>query len=217
MCIGKLPAQLFRNIFLLFTLFIGNYANAVFINFDNIERYHPDPTDPYWADQEITDQYLSRGLLVSGGYLNEYGSFSDYLASGPNYLLGAHSLSLTFVGKLPTFVSMLVTAPSKDVAFINATSADGAIYSQETPGWAGPHHESPFQGKNLITFNIESGISRINFFTFYGLRTSVMLDDLTYHYAVPEPTPWLLLLPGLFILISARLNDKRVAKNRHAQ
>lgn len=209
MRISKFSASLAKYFFIAATAISSSYASAVVINFDDIERVHPDPDDNFWADQPITDQYLSQGLIINNGYLNSYDSWSEYFVSGPNYLQGGDYVSFSFVGKLPKYVSMFVTAPSKDVAYLGAWCADGSVIWEETPGWAGPDHDTPFKGKNLITFYSDAGISRINISSFYNLRTSAMIDDLTFLYEVPEPTPAFLLGFGLLALFGSRAKSSR--------
>ncbi len=200
---------LFRYFFALLTVFMCSYAHAVVINFDDIERVHTDPDDPFWADQELTDQYLSRGLLIDGGYLNSYDPDSDLIVSGKNYLQGGPYFGLTFVGKLPTFVSLIVTSSHEDVVYLNALCGDGVTLSQQTPGWAGPDNNTPFEAKKLITFTSDFGISHIDISAFYFLRTSAMIDDFTYRYSVPEPAAILLFIMGLLGIYGKRINTIR--------
>lgn len=181
------------------------HVQAVTINFDDIERV-TDPENPFWADQPITDQYLSKGLLVDGGYLNTYYEGEpDKWVSGPNYLQGGPYFGLRFVGNLPLFVSLVVTSSHEDVVFLNASCGDGSMLSSETPGWAGPDKNSPFQAKNLITFSSAHGISHIDISAFYFLRNSAMVDDLVFHYSVDEPGSLALLLLGLFAIYRKKM------------
>ena len=74
-------------------------ALAVFIDFDDLTPIHPDPDYPFFADNPLTDQYLSQGLLINGGaWLNG--------ENGQNYMtIGAGGASISFVGALPSRTS----------------------------------------------------------------------------------------------------------------
>lgn len=195
----KFSTSFSKIIFLLSLVLACSSSHAVFINFDDIERSN----DPFWASQPITTEYLAKGLIIDDGYLGSYWSGSDYTVSGPNYLQGGPYFNFSFAGKLPSFVSFIVTSSHEDAVYIDALCGDGTILSKETPGWAGPDHDIPFEPKQLITFTSTSGISKINISAFYFLRTSAMIDDLRYSYAVPEPESIILLLMGL-LAIGAR-------------
>lgn len=198
----------FLSLFFLLLL-TSHFSHAEFINFDDIERIN-DPDNPFWADQPITDHYSTKGLLIDGGYLNKYFDGDiERTVSGPNYLQGGPYFSLTFIGKLPAYVSLIVTSSHEDVVFLDAACGDGSILSAETPGWAGPDKHSPFKAKNLVTFASDFGISNINISAFYFLRNSAMIDDLKYHYAVPEPKPIVLFSIGLLLLIFIRMSRAR--------
>lgn len=201
---AHLPS-LWRRVISAVTLLICTHAHAITINFDDIERVN-DPEYPSWADQPITDQYLSKGLLVDGGYLNSYFEDESHKrVSGPNYLQGGPFFGLKFVGDLPRFVSLVVTSSHEDVVFLSASCGDGSVLASETPGWAGPDKNSPFQAKNLITFSSTHGISHIDISAYYFLRNSAMVDDLIFHYSVPEPSALILILLGLLAIYCARM------------
>lgn len=201
-----LPPKLLFHVFAVFLIFLASFTHAAKINFDDIKRVY-DPVDPSWADQPITGEYLAKGLFVDGGYLNEYFEEEvERFVSGPNYLQGGPYFSLTFVGKLPSLVTMVVSSSHDDKVYLNALCGDGSNLLSETPGWAGPDDNSPFKAKNLITFNSAAGITRIDISAYYFLRTSAMIDDLEFHYEVPEPTPFLLLaIGGLLIALRRKL------------
>src|ERR1035437_9650726 len=85
-------------------------GQAVTINFDDIPYIPGSGLDPAAFDYHpLTNEYLSRGLQIERGYLAVYGSDYPSPVSQPNYLLGSHFLQFSFVGALPTFVSMYVT------------------------------------------------------------------------------------------------------------
>lgn len=200
----KFPKSVVQYIFLLSIILGCSYSHAVVINFDDIERVHEDDY-PFWADQPITNQYASKGLIVDGGYLNSYQNVEGNVVSGPNYLQGGPYLSLIFVGIHPKVVSMVINSNYQDVAYLDASCLDGELISKETKGWAGPHSNTPFVPNQIITFRSEAGISHINISAFHFLRTSVMIDDLTYHYSLPEPGSLLLLGIGFLFLAGKRI------------
>ncbi len=188
-----------------FIILMCRYASAEVINFDDLERVD----DPFWAAQEVTNEYESKGLIIDGGYLGKYWrEQGEEIVSGPNYLQGGPYLYFSFVGKLPKFVSLVVTSNNQDVVYLGANCGDGSVLHAETPGWAGPEKNTPFKAKNVITFVSQHGISSIGFGAFYFLRTSAMIDDVTYHYELPEPAPLLLFGLGLFALILSRTQKK---------
>jgi hypothetical protein len=195
----RIHTPIFLGLLLLIFSFCRS-ASAGVINFDDIKRN----SDPFWAAHPITDHYQSEGLIIDGGYLNEYWVEDETVLSGPNYLQGGPYLSFSFVGKKPKFVSLVVTSSNKDVVTLGASCGDGSILVAETPGWAGPHNNTPFKANNLITFVSDHGISHIAVSAFYFLRTSAMIDDITFYYELPEPAPMVLLALGLMALILAR-------------
>lgn len=177
-------------------------AHAVFIDFDDLEYVPSHPVFDFFADHPLTDEYLDRGLLIEGGFLASWGNSNpESIISAPNYLLGGNWLSLIFVGDvLPVYVSMYVTAGNGDAGYLEAHGADGWVELQQTPGEAGPQTR-PFQEKNFISFYHSPGIQSITMWSYWGSRVSLIVDDLTYEYAVPGPSPLVLLGIGLLALI----------------
>lgn len=182
---------------------VCNLAQATFINFDDL-IYNPEDTAFY--SNPLTDQYLSKGLLIGNGYLVQYSSV-DPVVSSPNYLLGGDYLTLTFVGDLPTMVSMYISAWRQEVIYLNATDATGKVTAKQTKGWAGPLDDTPYTPGQFISFSESNGISEIHLYGAYGMRTSAEVDDLTYTYSssVSEPTSIVLFGIGLFYLVRRRL------------
>jgi hypothetical protein len=182
-------------------LFVALPAYAVLINFDDLEYVPSHPEFDHFGDHPVTDEYLDQGLLIVDSYLAEWWPDSEWLVSGPNYLLGGNSPSLVFVGEtLPVFVSMYVTAGGGDAGYLRAYGPDGWTELKQTPGEAGPATQ-PFEGKNFISFYSPSGIKNIDMWSFWGSRVSLNIDDLNYEYSVPGPSPLVLLAIGLLTLI----------------
>ena len=183
-------------------------AHAVLINFDDLTYVPVDPDDPFFADDPLDNQYLSQGLSISNAFLLPYDldSASDEdRISGPNYLLaggGGESMTLSFVGKLPTFVGMYVGAFSHEMIFTDAYGPAGLVASLHTAGDGGPFNDqSPYVPKQYLTFESATGISRIELSGWYGSRVSGFVDDLTYTYSeVPEPSSLMLFGLGALVL-----------------
>ncbi len=186
----------------------SSYASAVVINFDDIERID----DPFWAAHPLSTEYADRGLIIDGGFLGLYDADSEALASSPNYLQGGPYFSLSFVGTLPLFVSMLVTSSHEDAVYLDARLGDGTHLARQVAGWEGPDHDTPPEIKKLITFESTSGIEHIDISAFYFLRNSAMVDDLELRYTVPEPGTLALFLAGLLALTRKRLLKKKLKR-----
>lgn len=182
-------------------------AQAVVINFDNLTYVPSDPDFDCFCDHPLTDEYLSQGLLIEDGFLSTYGYRDPVnVVSAPNFLLGGNQLRLRFVGALPTFVSMYVSAGLQDAVFLNAYGDHGLIDSKQTSGYAGPFNDTPYVPKQHVSFASELGISLITLESFYGSRVSADVDDLTFLYGspVPEPSSLALLSAGLLLILSLR-------------
>jgi hypothetical protein len=199
------PAAIFFSLSLL-----SSVSHAVLINFDDLVREPGDSEFPCFCDHPLTNEYEAQGLIIDGGFLAEYDENSA-VQSGPNYLLGSNFLTLRFVGTLPTFVSMYVSAASMEKIFLNAWGTDGLIGQQQTEGDSSPDEGTPYVPNQFISFTSATGIASITLEGFYNLRVSSMVDDLTYEYAsVPEPTPLMLLALGLLGLGCRKFAKRRV-------
>lgn len=188
-------------LFMIGLVLVGaNPANAVFIDFDDITYVPSDEMFPHFSDMPLTDQYLDKGLLIDGGFLVGE-SLPD--GSNDNQLLGSNFLLLSFVGELPTYVSMYISAAHEQSVFLNAFGEGGWFAQQQTSGYAGPENDTPYSDNQLVSFYSPEGISSITLEAFYGLRTGAVVDNLYYDYstAVPEPSLLVLLMIGLLILM----------------
>lgn len=207
--------KIFAFSFAIFLSAISNSVHAVFIDFDDLTYASEDPDHPFFWETPVTDQYLSQGLMVSGGFLYPYNySHPDELGpddiSGPNFLWGGQRLVLDFVGdELPTYVGMYVGA-NIEAIFLSAYSESGLLASTHTKGDGGPLYSAPYEPRQYVSFLANEGIRTIAISGFWGGRTSAHIDDLTFTYAdVPEPSPFILLCIGLAILGLKRVNDRR--------
>ncbi len=150
-----------------------------------------------------------KGLLIDGGFLVGE-SLPD--GSNDNQLLGSNFLLLRFVGNLPTYVSMNVSAAFNQAVFLNAFGEDGWLAQKQTSGYAGPYNEIPYIDNQLVSFYAPEGISFITLEAFYGLRTGAVVDNLFYDYStsVPEPSLFILLISGLLMIaLSSGIHRQR--------
>lgn len=194
-------------------------AHAVFIDFDDIPRLpYPGIGDPFSFDYHpLTNEYRSKGLVIEDGYLNEYWSGYQYAVSGPNYLLGGPPLQLHFVGTLPTFVSMYVSAAIKDMLTLAFSGPSGFLGYVFTAGDSYPDNpdQRPYEPNQFVSFQAASGISYITIGGYFNRPADAMIDNLTYLYAptaVPEPSSAALLALGL-LGIAWRVGERRKSRS----
>ena len=175
-------------------------AKAVVINFDDLV-YVPSWPEDFFGDHELTDEYEDQGLLISGGFLSVWHEGTGPSVSEPNFLYAGHDLRLKFIGELPTFVSMYVSANSEQAVYLRAfDSSSELIASHTTDGWQGFDTDPPYVPNQLVSFNAQGGISKIFISDFYFRRTGAMIDDLTFTYSAQVPEPGSVFLFGLGML-----------------
>lgn len=186
--------------------FFSGAAQAVLINFDDLVRVpDEDPMQSCFCNHPLTNEYETDGLLIDGGFLMEYYEDDENKVSSPNYLLGSHYLTLSFVGKLPTFVSMIVSAANQEAIYFDVFGTAGLIDEQQTKGWAGPDDDTPYTPNQLMAFKAAEGISSIVIQGYYNLRVSSIIDDINYEYSsVPAPASLWLITIGLLGLAFQR-------------
>ena len=180
----------------IFFLACAQVCHAVVIDFDDILHV---PTDGYFYDQPITNEYAAQGLLVSDGYLTLQSDL--FGVSSPNALIGGPTLVLNFIGKLPTFVEFTVSAAYDQASFITAIGPSGYLFTKKTGGYAGPEDDTPYIPNQLVSLQAAGGILSLEMTAFYGTRTSCIIDNLHYDYkSLPEPSTFGILLVGLCML-----------------
>jgi hypothetical protein len=192
------------------TAFIGisnaSSTYAVVIDFDDLVPVY-DPVSPCFCDNPLTNQYESQGLLIDNAYLN--GDSTDGGLTYENILLSGPYTALYFVGQLPTFVSMNVTSSNGDAIFLTAYGPGGGAGEYQTAGFAGSDDDPPVIPNEFVSFHSEAGISQINIDSYYFLRVSAAIDNLTFTYsAVPEPSPLILMLLGCVAVFWRRISIK---------
>lgn len=195
-------------LFLMAFAFI-NPARAASITFDDIPYIPIDPEWPQFYDVDVTDQYLSEGLLIEGGYLGRRYPPEDHLAN-PQFLFGSNFMRMTFVGdRLPNYVTMTVNSVFESYAnVINFYGPNGHLYEMITSGFDGWEPYKPYRLNQPISFTSHTGISEITFEGALNMRWGTLVDDLKFksspQTAVPEPGLLLLFCLGLGVLVLSR-------------
>lgn len=205
--IGRKKKHILMAIFLSM-FFMAGPAKAVLIDFDDLTYVPSDPDFPCFCDTPVTNEYESLGLIIDGGFLLPYQDWNPNVVSAPNYLLGANSLRLSFVGALPTFVSMVVNAALEEAILFDVYGEDGLLGRHRTDGYAGPDESTPYTPNQLMTLTYAQGISYIVIEGYYHMRTSAAIDDLRFEYtSVPAPATLFLLGLGLLGLTLRKRAD----------
>jgi hypothetical protein len=222
MCLKK---NVYSRIFVKYTSLIFlmvfaliNPAHAVRINFEDIPYIPIDPEWPQFYDVEVTDQYLSKGLLIEGGYLGRRYPLEDNLAN-PQLLFGSNFMRMTFVGeRLPNYVAMTVSSVFDYANIINFYGPEGHLFEMVTSGYSGMDSKKPYRPDQPISFTSRTGISEITFEGYFGMRWGTMVDNLYFKSSpqkvVPEPPTLLLFSMGLLLVILFRLKVSVLPKNR---
>ena len=186
-------------LFFLMTLALVNPARATVINFDDIPYVPVDPEWPQFDDVDVTDQYLSKGLLIEGGFLGRRYPPEDNLAN-PQFLFGSNFMRMTFVDdQLPTYVAMTVSSVFDYANIINFYGPDGHLFELITSGYAGIDSDNPYQKNQPIAFTSATGISSITFEGYFNARWGTLVDNLQFTSSPPTwvPEPGMLWLFGL--------------------
>lgn len=195
-------------LFFLVALVLINPARAATITFDDIPYIPVDPEWPQFNDVEVTDQYLSQGLLIEGGYLGRRYPPEDNLVN-PQFLFGSNFMRMTFVGdRLPNYVTMTVSSVFDYANIINFYGPDGHLFEMITSGSTGIEPNKSYRVNQPIAFTSRTGIAEITFEGFYGMRWGTLVDNLKFksspRTAVPEPGLLLLFCLGVAMLVLSR-------------
>lgn len=212
MCIKNnvYPLAFLKNtaLFFLMALALVNPARAASITFDDIPYIPVDPEWPQFDDVHVTDQYLSQGLLIEGGFLGRRYPPEDNLAN-PQFLFGSKFMRMTFVGdQLPDHVAMTVSSAFDYANIINFYGPDGHLFELLTSGSTGIEPNEPYQENQPISFTSLTGIAEITFEGFYNTRWGTLVDNLQFTSSpptgVPEPGLLLLFCLGIGVLVLSR-------------
>ncbi|WP_323814048.1 hypothetical protein [Cellvibrio sp. NN19] len=182
-------------------------ARAALIDFNDFV-YVP-PEDPQWYDTPITDQYVSQGILVQGGYLGKAYYSSQYDLEFSQYLFGSNFMKIKFVDEhLPVYVAMIVSSAFDYANTINFYGPGGYLGKIITSGSMGMEINEPYRPQQPISFAAEGGISEITFSGYYNMRWGTLIDDLQFETSIPTSVPesrllWLFSL-GMLMLILCR-------------
>ena len=195
-------------LFFLLAFALINPAHAVRINFDDIPYIAIDPEWPQFYDVEITDQYLSKGLLIEGAYLGRRYPLEDNLAN-PQLLFGSNFMRMIFVGdRLPNYVAMTVSSVFDYANIINFYGPEGHLFEMVTSGYSGIDSKKPYRPDQPISFTSHTGISEITFEGYFGMRWGTMVDNLYFKSSpqkvVSEPGLLLLFCIGIGLLAFSR-------------
>lgn len=195
-------------LFFLMSFAFINPAHAVQIDFDDIPYVPLDPAWPQFDDVDVTDQYLSEGLLIEGGYLGRRYPPEDNLAN-PQFLFSGNFMRMTFVGdQLPNYVAMTVSSVSDYANIINFYGPDGHLFEMITSGYSGPDSNNPYQSDQPIAFTSVAGISEITLEGYLNMRWGTLVDNLQFtsspQSSLPEPRLPLLFCVGLVLLVFSR-------------
>lgn len=188
-------------------------AGATLITFDDLV---PPPEDCE-CDWTVTDQYLPLGLLVEGGGVGRFGPGPlDPTVSSPNVLTDVFgpSLRLSFVGVLPSFVSVYVSTSTFGLngsVYLQANGPGGFVANAVTKGTNPPDFIPEYVPKQFVSFSSATGISTIQLDGTFSRRGEIVIDNLFFGAAppVPEPSTYLMLGAGLLMLVAMRKNAAR--------
>jgi hypothetical protein len=171
-------------------------ANATLITFDDL----PPPLPGDFAKNPVTNQYASKGLLISGGYLTQPDPASKNQA-----LLASEFAQLIFLDTLPTFVSLSVSSSLRDHIYVSA-SGPSFLQTITTSGYGGPLNSTPYMPNELVSFASPGGISFLRLSDFYNFGVDAIVDNVYFGAvpAVPEPPSWVLMGVGLLLFIAVK-------------
>lgn len=198
----KLPSVIASALLVLSMSGISNSVHAVFIDFDDITALPSEPFHGCFCGHVLSNEYESQGLIFNG---DSSWLIGGALPDGTNHngVQGFNGISFGFLGTLPNFISFNSYSINEDAVYAEVYGESGYLFTHISSGWRGTEENStPYIPGELVSFTATEGITSINIFSFYGLRTGPYIDNLTFESrSVPEPAPFVLLslaLAGLF-------------------
>lgn len=194
----------FRAIILVIFLCFSVNSHAVVLNFDELN------SEDFIIDGEIRtlgSYYSDLGVVFSDhSFVLKWGFYGEIASTEPNYIGGAGT-SISFIGELPTFVSLVIFGVGGMATFLEATGPGGYTQliqsSGEVRSIMDPNLGTPYIHNQLISFSSATGISRISL----SGQAGANFDDLTFirPSEVNEPPILLLFASYFFILVLAKL------------
>jgi hypothetical protein len=171
-------------------------AQAALIDFDDLPP--PDPPEGMWEHSTTpidVNAYASQGVLIAGSFVAEG-------VSGGQALRASSSSLFTFIGTLPSFVSMQANWLPEDILNIQAVGPSGWASTFHVFGYQDGPSVPPGFGDQVISFASPSGISSLSFAGSQFNRFPARIDNLYFGPvpAVPVPASALLLGAGLLTM-----------------
>lgn len=184
-------------VFACFFLLAGTVANAVTIDFDELDR------DAYLHDGDLTplsNEYESLGVVFFGlPYLLRDLPGVQPAFSSPNFV-GGPGVGFYFVGVLPTYVSLYVSSSTGSRVWVEAAGPNGYdegwLTDGEVHGMTVVDSDStPYRPNQFVAFEAAEGIASVSL----SSQGDTAFDNLTFTRptAVAEPPAVLLLALGL--------------------
>ncbi len=191
---------------------VSHHANAVFIDFDDIVAPPANPFDcPTPATPcglILSDEYESKGIIfgIDSWLMGE--TLPD--GSNKNRVVGLNTISLSFTDLLPNFISFNInSALDHEASYIEVWGKNGYLFTHITSGWRGIDEATPYIPDEFVSFYSSEPIAHINITSHYNHRLGPDIDNLTFESReVPEPSPFLLFIPGIIALMWKRAGVK---------
>lgn len=208
----QFPRIFFRRTAALLILLLSAIANnvyAVFIDFDDIEARPSDPFGECSCGHILSDEYASQGLLFEGdGSWLIGSSFPD--GTNQNGVQAYNGISISFLGRLPNFISFNGFSVHQDAIFTEVWGENGYLFTHVGSGWRGTEETStPYIPGELISFSASEGIKSLYISSLYNLRVGPYIDNLTFEYkSVPESSALVIFIIALTSLFWRRAKQQ---------
>lgn len=121
---------------------ISTYAHAIFIDFDDIVARPSEPFGGCFCGHILGNEYASQGLIFNGDSSWLIGGASSD-GTNQNVVAGFNGISLSFVGKRPSFVSFNINSPlGAESSFVDVYGVEGYLFTHVSSGWRGTEEDS---------------------------------------------------------------------------
>lgn len=212
-------AKLKSNLSIIFILPLAIFAHnatAVFIDFDDIAAPPANPFNcpppPTSCGLILSNEYESKGIL----FIGDNWLIGETLPDGTNQnrVFGLNTISFSFTDILPNFISFNInSALDHEASFIEVWGKSGHLFTRITSGRLGDGEGTPYIPNEFISFYSPEAITHIGISSLYNNRIGPDIDNLTFEFRqVPEPSPLLLLIPGIAALIWKRKASNNLGK-----